>query len=52
MLAILVVVAGKIVGVHIPPPEPQTSNVDPIAGGIGGVIVAIVLIVIRVVFIR
>jgi hypothetical protein len=34
------------------PPEPQTSNIDPIAGGIDGVVVAIVVGVILVIFIR
>ena len=43
--------AGKI-GVHLPPLEPQTSNNGHIAGGTGGVTVAMVLIVILVVFIR
>ena len=44
--------AGKIGGVHLPPLEPQKSNNGHIAGGIGGVTVAMVLIVILVVFIR
>ena len=33
-------------------PETQPSNIDPIAGGIGSVVVAIVLVVILVFFIR
>jgi len=41
--------SGKIVVVQLPPQESQTSNIDPIAGGIDGVIVAIVLVVILVV---
>jgi hypothetical protein len=43
--------SDKIVVVQLSPPEPQTSNVDPIAGGIGGVVVAVVVVVIHV-FIR
>jgi hypothetical protein len=43
--------SGKIVVVQSSPPEPKTSNVDPIAGGIDGVVVAIVVVVI-IVFIR
>ena len=42
---------GKIVAVQSSPPEPETSNGDPIAGGIDGVVVAIVVVVI-IVFIR
>jgi hypothetical protein len=34
------------------PPEPQTSNIDPITGCIGSVLVAIVVVVILVIFIR
>jgi hypothetical protein len=44
--------SGKIVVVHLSPPEPQTSNIDSIAGGIGGVVVAIVVGVILVIFTR
>jgi hypothetical protein len=44
--------SGKIVVVQLSPPEPQTSNIDPIAGGIGGVVVAIVVVMILVIFIR
>ena len=43
--------SGKIVLVQSSPPEPQTGNVDPIAGGIDGVVVAIVVVV-TLVFIR
>jgi hypothetical protein len=42
--------SGKIVVVQPPPQEPQTSNIGPIAGGISGVVVAIVLVVIRAIF--
>jgi hypothetical protein len=38
--------------VKLSPPESQTSNIGPIAGGIGGVGVAIVLVIIIVFFIR
>ena len=38
--------------VKLPPPDPQTSNIGPIAGGIGGVAMAIVLVVILIIFIR
>jgi len=34
------------------PSESQTSNIVPIAGGIGGVVVAMVLVVILVILIR
>ena len=44
--------SGKIVVAQLSPPEPQTSNIDAIAGGIGGVEVAIVVGVILVIFIR
>jgi hypothetical protein len=44
--------SGKIVVVQLSPPYPQTSNIDPIAGCIGGVVVAIVVGVILVIFIR
>jgi hypothetical protein len=44
--------SGKIVAVQLSPPEPQTSNINPITGDIGGVVVAIVLVVILVIFIR
>jgi hypothetical protein len=30
--------SGKIVVLQPPPQEPQTSNIGPIAGGIGGVV--------------
>lgn len=38
--------------VKLPPPDPQTSNIGPIAGGVGGVAMAIVLVVILIIFIR
>ena len=38
--------SGKIVVVQSSPPQPQTSNIDPIAGGIDGIVVAIVVVVI------
>ena len=38
--------------VKLPQPDPQTSNIGPIAGGIGGVAMAIVLVVILIIFIR
>ena len=44
--------SGKIVIVQISPPELQKSNIDAIAGCIGGVVVAIVLGVILIIFIR
>jgi hypothetical protein len=44
--------SGKIVAVQLSPPEPQTSNIDAIAGCIGGVVVAIVVGVILIIFIR
>jgi hypothetical protein len=44
--------SGKIVAVQLSPPEPQTSNIDAIAGCMGGVVVAIVVGVILVIFIR
>jgi hypothetical protein len=44
--------SGKIVAVQLSPPEPQRSNIDAIAGCIGGVVVAIVVGVILVIFIR
>jgi hypothetical protein len=44
--------SGKIVAVQLSPPEPQTSNIDAIARCIGGVEVAIVVVVILVFFIR
>ena len=44
--------SGKTVVVQSSPPEPQTSNIDPIAGCIDGVVVAIVIVVILVIFIR
>jgi hypothetical protein len=44
--------SGKIVAVQLSSPEPQTSNIDPISWCIGGVVVAIVLVVILVIFIR
>jgi hypothetical protein len=44
--------SGKIVAVQLSPPEPQTSNIDAIAGCIGGVVEAIVVGVILVIFIR
>jgi hypothetical protein len=47
----LLSLSGKIVVVQSSPPEPQTSNVGPITGGIDGVVVAIVVVVI-IVFIR
>jgi hypothetical protein len=47
----LLTLSGKIVVVQSSPPEPQTSNVGPITGGIDGVVVAIVVVVI-IVFIR
>jgi hypothetical protein len=40
--------SDKIVVVQLSPPEPQTSYVDPIAGGIGGVVLEIVVVVILV----
>jgi hypothetical protein len=43
---------GKIVIVQLSPPELQKSNIDAIAGFIGGVLVAIVVGVILVIFIR
>ena len=42
--------SGNIVVVQSSPPEPQTNNVDPIAGDIDGVVVAIVVVVILVFF--
>jgi hypothetical protein len=44
--------SGKIIVVQLSPPEPQTSNIDAIAGCIGGVEVAIVVVMILVFFIR
>ena len=44
--------SGKIVVAQLPPPEPQTSNIGPIVGGIGGVVVQSVLVIILVIFIR
>ena len=44
--------SGKIVVVHPPPKELQTRHIDLIAGDIGGVVVAIVLVVILAIFIR
>jgi len=40
------------VEVQYSPLEPQTSSIDPIAGGIGGVAVAIVVAVILAIFIK
>jgi hypothetical protein len=40
------------VAVKLPPPEPETSDIGPVAGGIGGVAVLIVLVVIIIIFIR
>ena len=42
----------KIVVVHLSSPEPQKSNIDAIAGCIDGVLVALVVGVIFVIFIR
>ena len=36
----------------LPLPEPQKTNIGPIAGGIGAVVVVMVLVVILVIFIR
>jgi hypothetical protein len=47
----LLSLSGKIVVVQSSPPEPQTSNVGPITGGIDGLVVAIVVVVI-IIFIR
>jgi hypothetical protein len=44
--------SGKIVIVQLSPPELQKSNIDAIAGCIGGVLVAVVVGVILVIFIR
>jgi len=44
--------SGKILVVQSSPLEPQTSTIGPIAGGIGGVAVAIVVVVIIAIFIR
>ena len=44
--------SGKIVVAQLPPPEPQTSHIGPIVGGIGGVVVQSVLVIILVIFIR
>jgi hypothetical protein len=44
--------SGKIVIVQLSPPDRQKSNIDAIAGCIGGVLVAIVAGVILVIFIR
>ena len=44
--------SGKIVVAQLPPPEPQTSHIGPIVGGIGGVVVQSVLVIILVFFIR
>jgi hypothetical protein len=44
--------SGKIVVTQLPPPEPQTSHIGPIVGGIGGVVVQSVLVIILVFFIR
>jgi CDP-diglyceride synthetase len=44
--------SGKIVVIQLSPPEPQKSNIDAIAGCIGGVLVAIVVGVIFLIFIR
>jgi hypothetical protein len=44
--------SGKIIVVQPHPLEHQTSNIGPITGGNGGVVVAIVLVVIFVIFIR
>ena len=44
--------SGKIAIVQLSPPDLQKSNIDAIAGFIGGVLVAIVVGVILVIFIR
>jgi len=38
--------------VQAPSSDPQTTNIGPIAGGIGAVVVVMVLVVILVIFIR
>jgi hypothetical protein len=38
--------SGKIVVVQRSPQEPQTTNIAPMVGGIGGVVVTIVLVLV------